>query len=701
MTHFISTAFVFFILTTASFAQPLHPCAQLLWQDEFNGTTLDASKWTPQIGDGCDINLCGWGNNELQYYTDRAENVKTENGNLVITSLKETFGGKAYTSAKIRSIQKGDFTFGRIEARIKVPKGSGSWPAFWMLSTDETYGTWPQSGEIDIMEFQGKNPNIISGTAHYGGPIPDNKYKGLIYRLPANGNYYDDFHVFTIQWDSTSIKWYMDGNLYHSLTPKDLRPYRWPFDQRFYLILNNAVGGNLGGLVDDTSMPQTMQVDYVRVYSSPLNYSIIGHQQLFTQASGEAYYVPAVVNATDYQWTVPAGATIVSGQNTPSIVVNWGSISSAGNVTVNVVRPCGDVTLLLPVRLLDDSSCTLILDDMNGNTNINYENWTSINFFSSYFNPSLTGNPSSKVGYLEKTSAGTNAFTINQIPITDYSFYESGQRVFYMDVYTNAPVGTTFEIRAKNKNKSQGVFPAGVRTVLKAQTSLVKKWETLVFKFDRIEDPTTLISEIDELTVVFDPQETITNKYYVFDNFKRGLLPYNVISGITPIENCDVASESYAVNNNTSSSYVWTVPTGFSISNGQNTNQISVNWTGLPSGRMYVKETIGNCSLYTGTLDVKVSTCTGILDGKNSQALTLFPNPSKDLLTVTIDLPSPTDVKLIIRSALGEILVTKIYNAQSATFHEQFSIQELKPGSYILQLVTGSDIRASQLIKHE
>ena len=138
MTRFFLTALIFLVLTTVSFAQPLHPCAQLVWQDEFNGTVLDATKWTPQIGDGCDINLCGWGNNELQYYTDRSENVKVENGNLVITSLKETYATREYTSAKLRSIGKGDFTYGRIEARIKLPKGEGSWPAFWMLSTDET-----------------------------------------------------------------------------------------------------------------------------------------------------------------------------------------------------------------------------------------------------------------------------------------------------------------------------------------------------------------------------------------------------------------------------------------------------------------------------------------------------------------------------------------------------------------------------------
>jgi beta-glucanase (GH16 family) len=702
MTRFLSTAFILFIFTTASFAQPLHPCAEMVWHDEFDGTTLDATKWTPQLGDGCDINLCGWGNNELQYYTDRTENVKTESGNLVITALKETYNGRDYTSARIRSLQKGDFTFGRIEARIKVPEGLGSWPAFWMLSTDETYGPWPKSGEIDIMEFQGKTPDMISGTVHYGG-TPTHIYKGLPYYLPSGQFYYDDFHVFTIDWDSTAIKFYMDGNLYHTFTKSNSLPYKWPFDQRFHIILNNAIGGDLGGPVDDTKMPQTMLVDYVRVYSSPGNFKIIGNQQLFVNTTNETYYVPSVPGATDYQWTVPSGATITSGQGTNEIKVDWAGTSSAGNVSLTVIESCGSFDLSLPVRLTDDATCALVFDNMDGITNVNYDSWTATNFYTSYNNPNKTAgnNSSAKVGYLIKNSLnGTNQFVLGQVPVTDFSVYESGSRVFTIDVYTSAAPGTTVEMRFLSKSKAQGTYPAGVRTVLRAKTSLLKTWETLVFKFDHIEDISTLINEVNQIAIVFNPENTLINKYFAFDNLQRGLLPYNPINGDLIIENCDVVNSIYNVTHSSSSTYLWTVPVGFTINSGQNTNEISVNWSGLPSGRFYVKETTAGCSFYTGSLDVKVATCTGILDGKSIQSLTIFPNPSKDQLTVTCDLPSPTDVKLIISSALGEMLVTKTYNGQSGTFNEQFSIQELKPGSYIIQLVTGSDIRASQLIKY-
>lgn len=699
MTRFLSTAFAFLVLMTAAYAQPLHPCAELIWQDEFDGSTLDATKWTPQIGDGCDINLCGWGNNELQYYTGRPENVKVESGNLIISSLKETFGGKGYTSARIRSIHKGDFTYGRIEARIKVPKGAGSWPAFWMLSTDEPYGPWPQSGEIDIMENQGKTPTYVAGTVHYGDPIPYNKYVAKVYYLPSGQFYYNDFHVFSIDWDSTSIKWYMDGNLYHTFNKSQVAPYNWPFDKEFHIILNNAIGGNLGGTVDDTNLPQTMEVDYVRVYSNPLNFNIIGNQQLFVNASNEKYYVPDVSGATDYQWSVPSGATIVSGQGTSSISVNWGDLSSAGNVSLTVIKACGSLDRTLSVKLLDDASCTLLFDDMDGHTNVKYESWNTIDFYPSYENPSEVNNSSAYVGLFYK-NPGTDQFVMGNLPIPDYAVYESGQRIITMDLYTNATVGTTVQLRFLNKQKATGTYPAGVRTVLTAKTSLFRKWETLVFKFDQIKDATTFIEEIDQIAVVLDEEATGSGKYFYFDNIQRGLLPYNAIQGNPIIENCDVASEEYHVTDHSSSVYNWTVPTGFTIGSGQNTSMITVNWSGTPAGRIYVKETSEGCSAYTGTIDVKVATCTGILDGKNRQALIIFPNPSKDQLTVSYELQAPTDVKLIITSSLGETLMTKTYNGQSGTFKEQFSIQELKPGSYTVQLVTDSDIRASQLIKY-
>ncbi|MDB5273511.1 MAG: glycoside hydrolase family 16 [Chitinophagaceae bacterium] len=703
MKRFLSTAFLFILFVSASFAQTLNPCAQLVWQDEFDETSLDLTKWTPTIGDGCDIGLCGWGNNELEYYTDRTDNVKIEGGNLVITALKESYSGSNYTSGKITSLHQGDFTFGRIEARIKLPKGAGSWPAFWMLSSNQEYGPWPASGELDIMEYEGKDPNAIAGTVHYGTSLSDHKYNGQQYNLPASANYYDDFHIFTLDWDSTSVKWYMDGTLYHTVTKDDINPYHWPFDKPFYIILNHAVGGDLGGTVDDSSMPQTMQVDYIRVYSDPSNFNILGHQQLFVNASNEKYYVPPVSGATDYQWSVPTGATIASGQGTASILVNWGGTSSAGNVSLSVIQSCGSIDLVLPVRLLDDNSCKIILDDMNGNTNVTYDSWTSSTFSPSANNPSPVVNTSTKAGYLFKSPAtGGNQVVLGNLPINDFSVYESGQRVLYMDAYTNGTPELTVELRFMNKAKvAGGSYPAGIRTVLKAKTTALRKWETLVFKFDRVEDATTLLSEIDQIAIVFNPEQTVA-KYIYFDNLRRGLLPYNDITGDEAPTACDVSNETYSVVNNSSSVYSWSVPTGTTINSGQSTHQISVNWGSVVLGKVYLTETLAGCTDYTGSLDVKIVSCPTAIIGITSriQTLEMYPNPSRDQVTITCDLPAPTDVKLVVTSSLGETLITKTYTGQSGTFSQQLSLQELKPGSYVLQLLTGSDIRSSQLIKY-
>jgi beta-glucanase (GH16 family) len=187
---------------------------QLVWEEEFDGTQLDPAKWEAQVGDGCP-QLCGWGNNELQYY--RAENATVADGVLTITALEETFGGYDYTSARIRTKNLGDWTYGRFEMRAKMPIGQGIWPAFWMLPTDEVYGTWAASGEIDIMEYLGQQPDRVFGTIHYGGTFPLNQSSSNSFTLGA-GNFNDDFHEFALEWDPCEMRWYVDGSLYATQT---------------------------------------------------------------------------------------------------------------------------------------------------------------------------------------------------------------------------------------------------------------------------------------------------------------------------------------------------------------------------------------------------------------------------------------------------------------------------------------------------
>lgn len=261
--------FATILLVATLFALPVEgQDYQLVWQDEFDGTQLDLGKWAPQIGDGCP-SLCGWGNNELQYY--RSQNATVAGGFLTITAKEESFAGHDYTSARLRTRNLGDWTYGRIVMRAKMPIGRGLWPAFWMLPTDAVYGTWAASGEIDILEYLGHDPDRVSGTLHYGGPYPDNDYSSNSFTL-GTGDFHEDFHEFALEWEPCEIRWYVDGALYATQTNWGSTggPYPAPFDQRFHLLLNVAVGGNLPGDPDETTVfPQQLVVDYVRVYQLP------------------------------------------------------------------------------------------------------------------------------------------------------------------------------------------------------------------------------------------------------------------------------------------------------------------------------------------------------------------------------------------------------------------------------------------------
>jgi beta-glucanase (GH16 family) len=240
---------------------------KLVWFDEFNYEGKpDNTKWNYDLGNGCP-NVCGWGNNEAQYYTTDSKNVRVENGNLIIEAHKDSVGGKAYTSTRIISKQKGDWLYGRIEIRAKLPRGKGTWPAIWMLSTDWKYGGWPASGEIDIMEHVGYDPGVVHGTIHTEkyNHIKQTQKEGKITIADAM----DQFHVYAIDWTKDKIDFFVDENLYHTVTRDPQDDFNgWPFDQKFHLIMNIAVGGNWGGKegIDDSIWPQRMEVDYVRIY---------------------------------------------------------------------------------------------------------------------------------------------------------------------------------------------------------------------------------------------------------------------------------------------------------------------------------------------------------------------------------------------------------------------------------------------------
>lgn len=225
---------------------------KLIWADEFNyDGAPDSSKWTYDLGGN------GWGNHELEYYTDRPENVKVKNGMLYITALKENYKGSEYTSARILTKGKFSFKYGRVEARAKLPTGVGTWPAIWMLGSNIDSVGWPDCGEIDIMEHLGRDLNKIYGTLHYPEHFGANANGKTIMISNANG-----FHIYGLEWSPKEIKISVDGKVFQTVkNSSDL-----PFNQNFFIILNQAMGGDFGGNVDSKVTRETMEVDYIRVY---------------------------------------------------------------------------------------------------------------------------------------------------------------------------------------------------------------------------------------------------------------------------------------------------------------------------------------------------------------------------------------------------------------------------------------------------
>jgi beta-glucanase (GH16 family) len=271
---------------------------QLVWADEFEGNALDLSSWEYQTGTGTAYGLpAGWGNDELQYYTNLSSNVSVSNGTLKITARQQNFGGQPYTSARIRTVGLRDFLYGRFEGRMKIPSTSGVWPAFWMLPTNSPYGGWASSGEIDIMESVNTADSIF-GTIHHGAPWPNNQYTGTTVN---NGtDFSQEFHEYAIEWDPDEIRWYLDGQQYYSVTSDNWFSslangnVRAPFDVPFHLLLNVAVGGNFPGNPNGSaSYPQVLEVDYVRVY-----------ERVQTPFGGKPHPIPGVIEAEDFDFGI-------------------------------------------------------------------------------------------------------------------------------------------------------------------------------------------------------------------------------------------------------------------------------------------------------------------------------------------------------------------------------------------------------------
>ena len=259
--RFVLFSILFIALSCSDDEQTVATFNQIVLQEEFDTEGAPNPEiWGFDIGTGAN----GWGNNELQYYTDRTENVTVQNGYLIITAKKESYKGSGYTSARLLTKNKFDQAYGRFEARMRLPWGQGIWPAFWMLGADIDSNPWPGAGEIDIMEYRGQQPTIVLGSVHCPGYSGGNAITKS-YEL-KNDRFDTGFHVFGIEWGPEYINYYVDNVLYNQITPADV-PGEWVFNKPFFILMNLAVGGSfVGSPNSETVFPQTMLVDYVRVY---------------------------------------------------------------------------------------------------------------------------------------------------------------------------------------------------------------------------------------------------------------------------------------------------------------------------------------------------------------------------------------------------------------------------------------------------
>ncbi len=504
----IMSLLIMSFLSNKSFAQ----CTELVWYDEFDGTTLDQSKWSYALGRGCDQpSGCGFGNGEEQSYTNSPNNISVGGGNLTITAIANNpEPGAAFSSAKIQSLGKQSFRYGKIEARMKLPSGQGAWPAFWMLP--ET-NNWPYTGEIDIMEAKHKNPTQLLGTVfHYNG---HNTGQVTTPDLSAA------FHKYAVEWENNEIRWYFDDVLYHRANPSTTGG-AWPFNDvnPFFLIFNVAVGGLGTPFTGNTAFntadfPTSLQVDYIHVYKGRWNVEFLGDPFVYKNENNKIYSVTAVSGGT-YNWTVPSGATVASGQGTNQISVNFGSNAVSGNIVAAITSGCTTQNYTKAITVEPAFKVTTQLKDWDANSNMTFKSASGT--LTQVVNPSGTGN----VGkYVRKASELYDNFIYNNIALGNASDFVTRRRRIHADIYTNAPVGTKLRIQLENAVKSAQAFPVGRHSVHEVKTTKQNQWETVEFEYVNSPDLGTTSFTVDQIAFLF-AVETNDGSTYHIDNIQIG-----------------------------------------------------------------------------------------------------------------------------------------------------------------------------------
>jgi beta-glucanase (GH16 family) len=544
--RYLKRCIILMMLLLSPFLKVHSQCNTLVWADEFDGTTVDATKWQSISGNGCP-SLCGFGNAEAQRYDPNQATIVKEGTNsyLNIQAKYEpnaAFPQQPYSSAKLTTEGKYALKYGRVEARMKLSSGMGAWPAFWMLPAGAS--NWPFTGEIDIMEAKHRNPQSIDGTIHYDGG--GYHYTGRSYASPTDLS--TEFHVYAVEWGPNIIKWFIDGNLFHTATPSTTVNGGWPFnDQQFYIILNLAVGSagtpytsvNGAGVAPiPGDFPAKLQVDYVRVYDGSFTHGVTGDAKVYNNETGKTYTLNPIAGAS-YNWSVPSGATITSGQGTNTIIVNWGS--TGGDVSaVATVSGCTTTTYKLAVTTEVPLPVEKIHEDFQSNRNVLYPLKTGV-LTEAVANPSATGiNTSAAVGrYVRNSSELYDVLNIKNVTITNANDYVYGRKKLSFDIYTSAPVGTKISMQLENSLVTTATnYPSGRHSGFKATTTVQNKWETIEFEFEKIIDPNTSALSINNVVVLFESNSNSGATYY-FDNLLTKAAPEKPIIATDVLQNYD------------------------------------------------------------------------------------------------------------------------------------------------------------------
>lgn len=700
------------VLFSAIFPYTIHAqnCWSEVWSDDFSGSTLNTSNWDYETGAGFDG---GWGNNEKEYYTSNTSNVSVSGGYLNITARYENNyagSGKNFTSGRIITKNKHYWKYGRFEASMKLPTGTGTWPAFWMLPQSSPYGGWPTSGEIDIMEYRGDLISKIDGTLHYGNSFPNNQYDGDPYTL-SSGDFTNSFHLFAVEWEPNAIRWYVDGILFktETKTPNSLNPasnnaVTWPWDQDFFIIMNLAIGGWYSGNPSDaaitggnTSWTANMQVDYVKVYTDlsggELTGVITGKTSVASGETGLAYTIPATTGAT-YAWTVTNGS-ITTGQGTNSISVTWGSAS--GSVAVTKTITCGNASYSLPVTLMP-TNCGTMLEDFE---NIRFTNYGFIN--GQLSQKVITPSPSTQntspycAQYVRNSSEQYDVMIVENPGIGDADLIENNSKRFMMDVYSNA-AGRNVEITLENSNTSTpSNYPTGRHSTYRATTTQANAWETLTFNLVASPEPGLVGTNVNRLVILFSPN-SYTNTTFYFDNLLIDETPAaGSITGSTTVCN-NQANVAYNIANKAGVTYTWNVPPDVSINSGQGTNSINITF-GTAGGDVSVTPSIGACAGTTVAKTITNNNCapTGVTYREES-SFAIFPNPATDQATIKLDDSFHSEkVRIQILESTGKLVYENMHTAESEVIN--LSVIDLKPGYYLLKISDGMYSTVKSLVK--